>query len=476
MSHRPFAPASSWGAFVLIAGVGASCTSAPVESASQLRAAATASAPANVSTTNSSGSTATTAAWTLEAVLDRIAGASPTVARAQVRIDEARAALREAHASYWPELSLNVSYVATDEPAQAFALLLNQERLSLGPGFDATPGSTENWREEVRLDWALFAPGRAEQRAAANEGQQAAALYGAAIEKRLLNAGVQAWLGLHAALELERVAWSSVTTVEQRIEVTRKRFVEGAALQADVLRLEVRVAAARDEAVRARRDVERARHALAALMDVRPSELHELDNAPIHVGETLDDPLEALLERAATDRADLAALAHKARVEGHSRKAQEAGRLPTLGLFASYALDNQDAAIDTDLDKYVVGVGLRLPLSARTGPRIDSARARERGAALALRELALEIEREVRDARSEQVAVQQSLELAGSAVVAAEEAYRVLALAQDAGGATVTDVLEAQDALNRARVRQVAASAGVQIARARLVAAIGGVR
>jgi outer membrane protein len=484
MSTRPVSIPVAAVLLVGLAVLVGSCASASVASADGLRerAAAPARDPATAWRQSELGGVENAARpahsgpWTLDAVLERIASASPTVARAQVRIDEARAAVREARASYLPELSLNLDYVATDEPAQAFALLLNQERLSLGPAFDATPGVTENWREELRLDWALFAPGRAQQRAAAREGERAASLFGAALEKRLLNAGVQAWLGLRAALELERVAWSSVEAVEQRVAVTRTRFVEGAALEADVLRLEVRAAAARDDAARARRDVERARNALAALMDARPAELEELDAAPVRVGESLAGGLESLIERAARERSDLAALAHRARLEGFSRQANEAERLPTLGLFASYALDNQDPRIDTDLDKYVLGVGLHLPLSARTAPRIDAARARERGAALELRSLALEIEREVRDAWADEGAARQTLELSGAALAAAQEAFRVLALAQDAGAATVTDVLEAQDALHRAQVRRVAAGAGVQIARARLVAAIGGVR
>lgn len=414
--------------------------------------------------------------WRLGEVLERIASGSPTLGQALARIDQARAAVRETRASYAPELSLQVDFVATDDPAQAFALLLNQERLSLGPAFDPTPGSTRNWREQVRLDWPLFAPGRSQAHAAAREGELAARAQGEAIEKRLLNAGVQSWLALRAALELERVARESIAAVEQRLEQTRVRAREGAALQADVLRLEVRVAASRDEAARAQFSVARARNALAALMDVRAEELLRVDSAPVEVGAGLESELGALLERARRERADLTALAHRVRTAELASSAREAERLPSLGLFASYAFDDQDLRLDSDLDKYLVGVGLRLPLSARTGPRIEGARAQERVAALELRSLELEIEREVRDAWAEEAAAQQSLALAQSAIQAAEEAFRVLSLAQDAGGATVTDVLEAQDALNLAKVRGVAAGAGVQLARARLVAAIGGVQ
>jgi hypothetical protein len=69
-----------------------------------------------------------------------------------------------------------------------------------------------------------------------------------------------------------------------------------------------------------------------------------------------------------------------------------------------------------------------------------------------------------------------TLGLAASAERAADEAYRVIAEAQDAGAATVTDVLEAEDARRGARVRAVAARSGLQLARARLVAATGGIR
>lgn len=414
--------------------------------------------------------------WKLGEVLERIASGSPTLGQALARIDQARAAVREARASYAPELSLQVDFVATDDPAQAFALLLNQERLSLGPAFDPTPGSTRNWREQVRLDWPLFAPGRSQAHAAAREGELAARAQGEAIERRLLNAGVQSWLALRAALELERVAQESIAAVEQRLEQTRVRAREGAALQADVLRLEVRVAASRDEAAKAQYSVARARNALAALMNVRAEDLQRVDAAPIEVGANLAPELAQLLERARRERSDLVAMGHRVRTAELASSAREAERLPSLGLFASYAFDDEELRLDSDLDKYLVGVGLRVPLSARTGPRIEGAQAQERVAVLELRALELEVEREVRDAWAEQAAARQSLALAQSAVQAAEEAFRVLSLAQDAGGATVTDVLEAQDALNLAKVRGVAAAAGVQLARARLVAAIGGVQ
>jgi len=353
---------------------------------------------------------------------------------------------------------------------------MNHEDLTFGPGFDPTPGSVDDWRKEIRLDWAIVAPGRRASRDAAREGEETARLAAEALERRLANAGVQAWLGLRAARALEEVARESAGVVERRVEVTRTRFQEGAALRADVLRLEVRLAAAREEAARASLAARQAESALRRLMGSTALEPIELADEAVAIGAGLPEELEALLARAEEERLDLRAAAHRVRMLALRGEAERAARYPALQAFAAYDVWGSNAGIDTDLDSYVAGIGLRLPLSARTQPRIRQAAAQERAASEGLRELALAASGEVRDAFEGLHAAHETLALAEAAVGAAEEAFRIVAEAQDAGAATVTDVLEAEDSARQARVRAVAARAGVEIARAKLVAATGGVR
>ncbi len=421
-------------------------------------------------------SDAASSAWTIDAILEQIAWANPTLGAARARLEEAEALRREAIAAYFPELSLGLDYLSTDNPAQAFAVLLNQEKLTLGPSFDPTPGSTDNWRKEIRLDWPLFAPGRDESRLAAREAEEGARLASEAVERRLLNAGVQSWLGLDAARDLENVAWESIAVVERRLEQTRKRHREGAALRADVLRLEVRLASARQEAARATLVARQAESSLNHLMGRPPDALLPLADEDVVIGSTLVDQLEALLAEAEAERRDLLAAAHRVRMTGFQREGARAERLPLLQAFAAYDIDGPELSLDGDLDSYTLGIGLRFPFSARTGARIRQAQARERLASGELRELVLSVAHEVRDSWEGLRVASETLVLAEAAVGAAEEAFRIVAEAQDAGGATVTDVLEAEDSRKNARVRHVAAKASVQIARAQLVAAIGGVR
>ena len=460
------------------AGLLAACSAERVEGADQvLRTAweraeidATPAASAEIERASAAGS------WSLDAILDEIASANPTLGVAEARLEEARAVRREVHALSFPELSLGLEYTASDNPAQAFAMLLNQEELTLGPAFDPTPGTIENWRKELRVDWPLFAPGRGEARRSAEAGEEAARLTLEAAARRLQNAGVQAWIGLRARRGLALVARGSIAVVEQRLEVTRRRHAEGAALRADVLRLEVRLAAARQEAARAELGVREAESGLNVLMGRSPEAALDLVEEEVPIGAGLPEELSELFALAEAERLDLQAGAHRVRAFAFQGEARRAERLPLLGLFASYDIDGAEPAIESEFDSTTVGVGLHWPLTVRTGARIERAAAEERIAREELGEQALAVAREVRDAREALGSARETLALAEAATGAAEEAYRLLAAAQDAGAATVTDVLEAEDARRRADVQVVSARAGLELARARLVAATGGVR
>lgn len=416
-------------------------------------------------------------AWTLAAIERRIALANPTLEEARAHLAAARAELGAARAERWPALSLGLAWTSTDNPSRAFAQLLDQERLTLGPGFDATPGTVSNWREEVRIDWALYAPGRGERSRAAGAETEAARHAALAIEQRLANAGVQTWFALRAAHGLVRIAEESEEAVAARLAETRTREREGAALRADVLRLEVRLAAAREELARAVLDVRRAEAALARLMGLpQGAPLALADQGDVPVGAHLPEDLAGLQELALRERPDLRAAREDVLGSGLRSEAARAERWPTVDLFAAYYLDGELFSPTSDLGSYAAGVGLRLPLDLRTAQRIRAAASREHAARAALAALELDVAREVREAQAELEAARATLLLAESSEEAAQEAFRIVAAAQDAGAASVTDVLEVESARRGARERAVVARTGVSMALARLCAATGGVR
>jgi outer membrane protein TolC len=265
----------------------------------------------------------------------------------------------EASASWLPELSAGIDWTITDQPSMAFGMLLDQHAIDFGSGFDATPGSTENWRKDVRLEWALFAPGRSAASDAAGEGEIAAELADQAVERRLVNAGIQGWVGLRAARALEDVAREAVAVVERRLVQTRTRHAEGAALRSDVLRLEVSLSAAKQDVVRAGQVVRETQSSVNVLMGRDADAPLAADVEEIVLGLGLPEGLDALTTLAGDQRAELRSAAHRVRMLTFQSEAARALHLPFLQAFARYGWDGEDPGSDTDLDSYAAGLSLR---------------------------------------------------------------------------------------------------------------------
>jgi len=413
--------------------------------------------------------------WTLDQVLDRISRENPSLAQAEALLREAQAGVTMGQAGFWPELSLGLDYGASTNPAQAFALRLNQDRVDLGNGLAPNLEGTDNWRKEVRVDWVLWDPTRSAQLRAAEAWERSARADSSASEHRLRLAGVQGWFQLKAAVAMQEVLADSIGVVQERLTQTSKRQAEGAALKADVLRLEVRLAQARQESADAELMVHTTRSALNRLMARPPAA--ELPTAEAPDTAWLRTPLSEnpaeLIAQALASRPDLRAAQERLRsLEFRAQAARKAGGAQVVA-FGAYDVDGHDLGFDTDLDSTSVGIGVRLPLSKRTAARREAGQAQADAARAGLQSLAQSIESQVSDAHQALRVARQQLELASSAIATAEEAYRIVAESQDAGGATVTDVLEAELARRKARVSQVTSQFRVQIALANLAQAVG---
>lgn len=416
------------------------------------------------------------ATWRLEDVFERVSNANPTARQALARLGQAAAAVESASAAWWPEFSLGVAWTHTDQPSMAFANLLDQHAVDFAAGFDPVPGGTTNWHEDVRLSWMLLAPGRRDTDAAAAAGLDEATAAAAEVERRLANAALQAWLGWHAASAAATVARTSAEALSARLDETRTRFEAGAALRVDVLRLEAAVAAARQEETRAFAAVSDVAAALNVLMGRPATAPFAAAPDTVTVGADLPNDLEGLIARANARRLDLSAAEHRRRRLQAEVRAAHSGNSPSIQAFAQYGFDGDDPALDTDLDSHVLGVSLRWPFTRSTGARVDAAEARLGEANAALDELLLAVGREVHEAWNALGVATATRTPAESAERAAEEAWRIVAQAQQDGASTVTDVLAAEQALRRARTDRILAESGERLARARLVAATGGVR
>lgn len=412
---------------------------------------------------------------TLERALALAWERNPDLRAAEERIGAARARLDEAASAFYPQLGVRVSYVRTDNPAQAFGMIVAQR--GFGPGIDVNdPGAIRNYRSELYGAVNLFRGGQdLHAREAARHGLEAAELERRALRNALAEAVTAAYYALRAAQEHVGVTEVSVQAVESELAEAQERFAAGALLKSDVLSLEVRRATAQEARVRARNAVEHARTGLRILLALSPDDPVEVDPGGPEPGPPVPEDFGEALAQALRDRPELRAMAKMLEVRRSELAAEKASFLPRVDVFGAYGQDSETFEFDRDQDNWTIGVAVELDLFSgfRKSARVRGSERRWAEARALQEKVRLQVEQEVKSAL---LALQEARERAvvtGTAVAAAEEALRLVREQYRAGAATVTRYLEAEAALADARSRSIAARFDVRRGEAGVRKAIG---
>ncbi len=393
----------------------------------------------------------------LETCIEEALRYNPDRAAALAAIRAAEAGRDMARAAWWPRLTLSASYTRTDNPPQAFMMALNQRRLAMAdPAFDPNaPDDTANIRFGAGAQWLLYDGGRRRLGAdMARLNAEAAADLERAASNALILEVIRAYHGALQARAFAAVRRENVAGIEESLRVARERFEAGSAVKTDLLNLEVLLAEAREDLIRAGHAV---RLAVAGLNTVIGSPLVPEDGPPEPAPAALpplpDEPAGADVEQ----RPELQAARRQA--ETAERAWREARRhwQPSVAAFGSYDRDGEEAG-DTE-GSYLAGVALewdaftggeRPALVRRRHAEWQAALQRTRG----LRDaLALDLERSrlsVHEAR-------ERIDVTAKSVESAAEALRITRGRYEQGAADITELLNAQVALTAIRTRDVAA-------------------
>ena len=436
-------------------------------------AAPVATQPATESTP--SGSAVADQPLTLEETIALALERNPDLQANADRIGEAEALVGQATAPFYPQLGARLGYARTDNPAQAFMMILNQRRFTNSLDFN-DPGATQNVRPEVFGVLPLFRGGQDYQRREASLlGVEAAKLQRAALRNALTDAVISAYYALVAAPEQVEATGASIAAVSSALEQARSRFGAGAALKSDVLSLEVRLAEAREGHLRAENSVELSRAGLRALLAL-PAE------APVEVAPVAGEPhlelpgtYSAALARATSSRPELAAAANQVAMREHEVKAEQAAYLPRIDAVGNYANDSSNLDLSSDTDSWAFGVAAEIDLFSGfvTRERVRAAEQRLAEARQAERAMRLEVERDVRTAFLAYGEAEQRVQVSQAAVASAKDALRLVDVQYGTGTVTITRYLEAEAARTAARSRAIAARYDLRRAEAGLQKAMG---
>lgn len=302
-------------------------------------------------------------------------------------------------------------------------------------------------------------------RKAATASADAARQDSAAIRNAL---GLEVARGFYAVLktrQFTKAAEAAVKALEGSLAVAKKRFEAGSLLKSGVLDIEVRLAQAREELVRARNANALALRALRNLLGIESGEFDVADSAPA---------LSAPESGDFSGRAELAAARHRERAAEQQVQAAKGHYLPRVSAFGSADYD-YGWKYDHGGDSYTGGALLQWDLwdGKLTKAKVAEANASLAAAREEVRKVKLALDLEVEQARLELKAANERLSVTEQAVAQAAESESITRARFEQEQALATDLIDSEAALLAARVRRAEAEADQRVAIAAARKALG---
>lgn len=398
--------------------------------------------------------------WTLERSLDFALAHNPDARIAQHRIAAAQAGVEQANAAFWPRVQVQSSYTRTDNPMMVFGSILNQRSYSPTLNFNDVP-DLDNFNARGLVTVPLYAGGRnAAGRQAAKANTEAAKFDSAAIRNAL---GFEVSRAFHTVLKTRsfiQAAEAAVSSFEGSLGVASRRLDGGTLLKSDVLDIEVRLAQAREDLVRARNANALAQRALRNLLGIEEGEFSVAESAPVVTVPDSGDIAQRPEVTAASERT----VAAQAQVRG-----SRSGYQPRVSAFGSLDYD-YGWVTEGDGKSYSAGVMVQWDLwdGRSTRGKVREAQANLESMREEERKLRLALDLEVEQARLNLNAAGERLAVSSKMVEQAAESAALIRRRFEQGLALSTQLIDSETALITARVRRADAESDQRIAIAAL--------
>lgn len=390
------------------------------------------------------------------------------------RIRQSEATIDEANAAFWPLLSFYTEYVKADSPSTYLSKIIDQRKLASETDFNY-PGRIENFETGLSARWNIYNGGRDVLRKKMSEiGLEIDRLDRLTVENALTASVIQTYYSVLAAKDFIRIARESVATVEDELRVMLVKFKAGGALKSDILSLEVRLAQTRENLIRAQNNYKLTLAALANLMGADADTDIELSGAewqPVELPADYNDGIVAALGI----RPEL----FKARKQIiQSRMAldmEKGGYLPRLDVQGRYYSDDPGLSYSSNRDNWVAGAILNWDVFTgfSTDAKVRKARAVLDQMLAADRKTTQSVQLDVKTAYLRMFEAKARLSVAEASVEQAEESLNLVRIQYEGGSATITRYLDAELALNKARVRETSAFYDCKKAQADIGRAVG---
>jgi outer membrane protein len=378
---------------------------------------------------------------------------SPDVDVARAEVEEAKASASVDRTQYLPQVGFTEDITRGSDPVYAFGTRLRQQHFTQADfAVDALnkPEPIGNFATRISGGWLLFDSFRTQRSVqGADLMRKSAASAARAVDQKVVLDVVQGYQRvLYAERRLE-IARHELETAEAILSSVDDHVKAGLAVESDRMSAQVSLASRKQGMIAAQGDLDLAWAELRVAMgkqDLKSSTLR-----PIEQRNFPNADLQQELGTATKNRHDLAALTDGQSAQAAAERAARLSFGPRINAYGNWEDDRQSPGGQGG-NNWVAGVQIGidiLPFAKRAQLAKERAiKARVDAQLAAYRQ---QVMLQVNQAHIQRQTAQQSLDTARAAIDQAAESLRILKNRYEAGLATITDLLRAEDAEREAQ-------------------------
>ncbi len=368
----------------------------------------------------------------------------------------ASADVRGAKSFLLPRVTFTATATRGNDPVYVFGSKLRQQRFSTADfalNRLNTPTPLGNFATHFGGTWTLFdslASWRAVDRA--ERVKDAAAQQLERTDQEIVFRVVDSYYAVLLAKKQVEVNEQALKTAQEILERSKNRFESGVAVESDYLSAQVRLAARKQELIRAQNSLALARAQLSTAMGIAAD--NEFDPAEVLAEKNLPEKSLQELEKGAMEtRPDLKRIRSEEAAQKQSVSIAKSSFGPRVNAFAGWEADNPTFLAGGGGNNWLAGLEVQVELFQGGAKRAQLSRERalEEKAAAAKEMAGDAIRLEVRRAYYEADAARQEVEVARAAIVASQESLRIDQNRYESGLSTISDLLAAEEAARRSQ-------------------------
>jgi outer membrane protein len=368
----------------------------------------------------------------------------------------ASADVREARSSLLPHVTFSETATRGNDPIYVFGSKLRQQRFTTAD-FSLntlnTPTPLSNFSTHFGGTWNLFdssASWRGVTRAERIKDASGHQLE--RTDQEIVFRVVDSYYGVLLAKKHLEVAEQSMKTAQAILNRSKDRFESGVVVESDYLSAKVRIAARKQELIRAQNNLALSRAQLSTAIGI--SSENEFDPSDILAeGNFPATSLEEVEKQAVEMRPDLKRIRSEEEAQRQSVSIAKSSFGPRVSGFAGWEADNPTFVSGEGGNNWLAGIEVQFDLFQGGAKRAHLSHERAmQEKVVAVKEMATDaIRLEVRRAYYDLDAARQQTEVAREVIAASQESLRINQNRYDSGLTTITELLAAEEAARRSQ-------------------------